>query len=767
MASGSFQVGTSNGYIVGTLNWSSSSDINSNSSNVYYELRFSRTNSGYTTTGSGDFYVTINGTQHHASKSFTITQNSNTFIMSGTINVPHNSDGTKQVVMRVDGNTNVFDVYLSSSSPWLDTIPRASTVSSNVSWTAGVDNLPITINRKSTDFHHSIEIFVQHTYDSNWTRIGQRDNINGSTTWQFTTAENTAIYNTISAYENRPVIVRVWTYNSAGTQIGGYQDKVGTVYAVSTSTMSYSPSSTFNLGDNITGTIAKYNSNFTYDAVVTFGSFTKSWSDVGKNPILSFTSAEKQTMFAQVPNANSKTGTVEIRTFYNGVRTEDGIPTSNKTTFTLVVSNSSPSFGSGFTYKDTNATTAGITEDDQYIIQNKSTLQVTIPVAAKATAVDGASMIRYEATINGKTVTANWSNSADVIINLGTVSIGTNTTLTVKAVDSRGSATVASKTVNIVAYAPPIVTTSSTRLNNFESETTIALNGSVSSLTVNGVNKNAVLSAKYQYREAGGTYTALTSFTYNGFPNYSATSVELTLDNTKAWDTLVVVTDKLGSTTVTKTVSAGKPMIFIDIEKESVGINRFPTESRTFEMETHIVAYAGKNLRLKGSTTGSASNTGDILFEDSEGTELGRIWRDAASKLYTRFGSEDKSREIVTIDASGSNSNGRYIRYSDGTQICWHSQSFSSTSGMWSPSVSYPFGYYQYLITSWTFPATFVSAPAVSVSGDITGAMMESHNAYSASTTGCSVESGTLNPGGTDTSGPALSRTLIAIGRWK
>lgn len=859
--SGSFKVSTSNQYVEGELQWNATQNVNGNYSTVNFSLYFYRKN-GYDTWGTGSWDVWIAGAHKPSgSKSFHFPKSQAwVLVHSGSVDVSHSADGSRQINIEVDGWTDVHDVYYTISSPWLETIPRASTLSSGISFTAGVENVPIVIDRKSTTFTHKVEMFVQHTYDSNWDFIGSRSGIADSTTFVPTQAEITQIYRTNNGYEVRPCLIRVRTYDSSGTQIGDYKDKIGSVYSIGTGTMSFSATS-FNIGSNITGTTNRYFSNFTYDTILTFGSFTKTWTNVGQNPSLGFTAGEIQSLYAQVPIKTSDTATIEMRTYYNGVRTEDGAPQSNKTTTTLKVANSNPTFGTAFTYKDSNTTITAKTLNDQYIVQGKSTLLITIPVAARALAVNGATMVRYEATVNGVTKTANWSNTADVTINMGTVNVASNTTLSLKAVDSRENSTTKTKTVNIVPYNNPVVSATAVRLNNFEAETTITLSGSVAPLNVNGTNRNSVVSAKYKYRASGGSYNTLTSFTVTGFPNYSATNVVLTLSNTQAWDISIEVTDNLGTvTTVVKTVSAGQPIMFIDSVKDSVGVGKFPVGTKTFETDNTVIIDKGGDgaelLRFdterawaffqSGTTTQAAltlksltnsksfkivnSNAEDVIsFFAETGNNIvnvnGRLTAGAKagfiadgqpstsdtstgairitgynnllqigtgntnndrnaflqsrhldSAYATSYGTLQlnplggdvtiNGKHAVAVEDSGSNSNGSYVRYSDGTQICWLYHLKACNTFTWSTIPLAGSTYYYTGSNTWTFPASFISSPVVHLHGDIPVATVELHNIYNSTTTQATYEHGSYANDCRANVGNIV-RSFMAHGRWK
>lgn len=155
MASGSFGVSTSNGYVVGTCYWDSSTNVNNNTSNVHMHLHFSRTNSGYTTYGSGSFWIQADGQRWDNSTSFSITENSETLVVEANFTIGHDSDGSRSINLQAGGSSNVFSVNTGSSDVSLDNIPRASSISSIIGDTFGS---PITVNisRASDSFTHDI-----------------------------------------------------------------------------------------------------------------------------------------------------------------------------------------------------------------------------------------------------------------------------------------------------------------------------------------------------------------------------------------------------------------------------------------------------------------------------------------------------------------------------------------------------------------------------------------------------------------------------------
>lgn len=164
MASGNFAVASSNKYVSCTCWWSSTPDTNGNYSTVNFELRASRTNSGYTTYGTGSGSVTINGTavSFSITSSQKITQNSNTLLGSGSVVVYHNDDGSKNVTISAYASIPGASLTLGTTSATvaLDTIARASVPTLNASTftitKANSNFMRIYTNWKSSSFTHHI-----------------------------------------------------------------------------------------------------------------------------------------------------------------------------------------------------------------------------------------------------------------------------------------------------------------------------------------------------------------------------------------------------------------------------------------------------------------------------------------------------------------------------------------------------------------------------------------------------------------------------------
>ena len=97
----------------------------------------------------------------------------------------------------------------------------------------------------------------------------------------------------------------------------------------------------------------------------------------------------------------------------------------------------------------------------------------------------------------------------------------------------------------------------------------------------------------------------------------------------------------------------------------------------------------------------------------------------------------------VSVVETGSNANGTYLKYSDGTMECWHQGFGNSNYYTWWEAVRAG-GTYYYVVDNWVFPAPFREGEFVKLfaSGDIGGAAPETHTAFNVDHTKCQVENG-------------------------
>ena len=138
-------------------------------------------------------------------------------------------------------------------------------------------------------------------------------------------------------------------------------------------------------------------------------------------------------------------------------------------------------------------------------------------------------------------------------------------------------------------------------------------------------------------------------------------------------------------------------------------------------------------------------------------------WTGAATAvMQTIVGTVSQTSSVPTgaIIESGSNANGVYVRFADGTQLC---QGTATLTTILTSNI---------LGGTWTFPAAFISAPAVihllnqGVIADAHPSIWDRFNAAAGgTTTGTSCGVRTLSAG-TWVSGDTMTTNAFALGRW-
>lgn len=284
-------------------------------------------------------------------------------------------------------------------------------------------------------------------------------------------------------------------------------------------------------------------------------------SKTGSSYTFNLTEAERNTLRSACPNSKTLSVIFYIRTVIGGNTYHSTI------TKTMTIVNGNPTFtASNLSYKDNNSTTTAVTGNNQHIVQSLSDLLVTI---TSATAKKYASISSYTATVGSTSRSITSAGNID----FGNINSGGNLTLTVVATDSRGFTTTASKTITILAWTLPTAIITLSRKNNYENETYLTVDGTYSS-----VNNKNTMTITYQYKKT-------TESNYSSAVNISD-NVKTTISKDKdyAWDFRIIVKDKFGTTTYNTILPKGKFILFLDTKKLSVGVNCFPTNTESLEV---------------------------------------------------------------------------------------------------------------------------------------------------------------------------------------
>lgn len=324
-----------------------------------------------------------------------------------------------------------------------------------------------------------------------------------------------------------------------------------------------------NITDNFKVNYTEYASAFTNNLQISLsgGSVLQTITDYQNGANFTLNNAVKNAIYSATASSKSTVVSFKLATYSGSTL----IGTSSAYNVTVTVNNSNPTLGS-VSYIDNNSSTVAITQNNQYIIRNNSSLRVT---ASNLTAYNGASLSTLVVTFAGITRTVNLSGTTDSseVVDFGTINLSSNGTLTATLTDSRGYTATKTITVLIYDWIAPTAVISCAREDNYYSDTRLLVNATYSSVGGN----NSITIKAYTKLSTAGSYGSPIDVT-NGTP------LTLNLDNTQSWNVKVVVSDLLGSTTYILFVDRGQPIIYFDRIKSSVGINCFPNNDDSLEV---------------------------------------------------------------------------------------------------------------------------------------------------------------------------------------
>lgn len=548
----------------------------------------------YTT---GPTTVTINGTQVYykartawSTSRFPAAKGST----SGTITVAHDSNGSKSISVGFSTAIYISTVTEHGGTMALSNIDRAApSVSVNVS--------SITAN--------SIKITVSSSATANkwWYSL------NGGSSWvEFNSSSGASKKITVAGLSPNTSYTVQARARKSYNGVDGYSGKT-TVKTLGGSVLSSVSTLT---ADNVTAKITLsatvYDTSYKHKLVLKDGgttvlTLTELSLSNGSNTI-TLTAAQRSSILADMAAKKSFTGTFKLSTFSGS--SQIGSASTKTATVQTTAANSAPTF-SGFTYKDTNTTAAGVTGNNQILIQSVSTLQVT---ASAATAKNGAVISSYSVSAGGST-----ASSTTATLNVGKIYASGTVPIIVTAIDSRGYTSSATVNIKVIAYESIDITTAiMRRANEVEDATQVTLEGDITPVKVNNVNKNTLRKLCYQYKRTDASaYSSLadiTSFATFSDSGFTFTSDEwLSLDANYSWYVRFYVYDNLTGDTVTITVSQGTPLI--SFRRKKVGINkREPTQA--LDVDGNIAANGVIVLGYVGHVEGDFNNykNGGIFF---------------------------------------------------------------------------------------------------------------------------------------------------------
>ena len=316
-------------------------------------------------------------------------------------------------------------------------------------------------------------------------------------------------------------------------------------------------------------------------------------------------------LYASIPN--DKNAKYSVKVVYGTLtRTKQG------GTYSVDDSKCKPIF-TDFSYADT-STVANNTGNNQVLVKNLSTLSVTIAESQKMVARNGAKPDKYVISIDTMSETVPYAETGNVSKSIGSIAKRGKLRLTVRAFDTRGIHAEIHKDIMIYDYEKPVINVDVKRLNNFEAQTTLKVNGSFSRVTMdNGTDANTVCEACYKYREVGGAWSAsipFETFITNYNPetaDYSCKDVVLTLDNGKAFEFVIITSDAMSFNTVPANVDVGQAIFFVSTNKKTCYVNG-----------KEVVTYEDGNINV-ATDKGYSVNGKNILINNGSGTVLSAV----------------------------------------------------------------------------------------------------------------------------------------------
>ena len=489
---------------------------------------------------------------------------------------------------------------------------------------------------------------------------------------------------------------------------------LSTIPRASTPTLS---ASTVNYGVAVTINTNRLSTDFTHNM---WASFSGEPVVIGNSYTTSATWTVPLTMMNKIPNATSSFCTIYVDT-YSGATF---IGTKTVTLNTTVPSNIVPTIST----KTHTEAVAGLFANIGGYVQSLSKIRATLG----GTGSYGSTITGYEITIDGKTYGGS-DVTSDVIASSG------SSTITYKITDSRGRTATGTNAITILAYAQPNLTSFSVA-RKVGATTTLQVNrnGTFSHLTAKNTGTMVVYTKLKTATDWGVAKSTVTSTT-----GTISGTIELTgHSDTLSYDVKVVFYDEFTSANPsTATLPISTVVVPMSWSKTGIGAGKVWERGA---LDVGGDGYVSGNLTVTG--------TGGNVYTTSKKPTLSELGAASSSHTHTLA---SLGAEAVTV--TGYSSNGEYIKFADGTMICYNRLVYNSLGvnvawGSWyiSPSISY------------SFPATFYDNPIVSVNLETVSGDIATWAHQSTTTTSFN---------GRFARGPAATFNSIiswmAIGRWK
>ena len=474
--------------------------------------------------------------------------------------------------------------------------------------------------------------------------------------------------------------------------------------------------------NSISISLSKKYSGYTHYIKLEHGNtFIGEWNNQSNPTSLELNTTHVDRMFKALPNSTSGTFKLTVTT-KNG---SSNIGSTSKNITANLHSNSGPYF----TSNTIGIAGSGTDKSWGVYIQSISKASVTSSASAGLGATLRSISISQGSSVVGSSTGAKVSATSPAITASGSVAFKYTVT------DSRGNKTEETKTISVLPYVTPSVNTFSAQ-RNATTSTTANISYNVSYSPVNGKNKLTIVS-KYTGTATGTpvnkTFTGTGTARATDSSSYSVTN----LNKFGNFDFSITITDSLGnkSSNIYSMTSSALPLT-LDKNNQGIGVGKDYTkgaldvggdayiDGKLYVNNKEVQSTAGSNSTGNFNTVNNVANGVTFQHMSASATNNPGAWgflfdmmggtthnaqiyleRDGKQRLFTRARTNGtwKSWKRILDDGEdaitrGSNSNGEWVRFPDGTQIAWKENQRIDT---------YVNG--RVLTGVWTLPATFTS----------------------------------------------------------
>lgn len=519
------------------------------------------------------------------------------------------------------------------------------------------------------------------------------------------------------------------SFNPAITYQGSYRGNQSVSGTASLTAIPRASSITsFSIGSNLqVGTsntvslsLSRANSGFRHDIQLRDGSTViASWNGESLPTSLTISSSQVNTLLSRMSSTTTRRLTLRVQTKSGSTNIGNAVTSTATAT---VNSNVRP------TATGLSISVDGTRRDNSRgkYVQNYSRASVKF----NENAVGGASIvsrsitIRHNGTKGNVTVINATSGVSNVLTQSGTYEVIATVT------DSRGRTNTQTRsTFTVTAYNQPSITEfEAVRDSSAPTKVLITRRGAFSPM---GSGDNTV-TIQVQRRLGSGSWSNVVSNTTTTSSTFG-TTIESTSNNvTRSYEFRMILTDQFGGRAEAMTMVPSQRVV-LDIHKnEGVGIGKIH-EQGVLDVNGDIFADGTLQI-VPRPDGGNKSNPIQIYSTDRNGHGYIEYWgSDGVRKGHVGFGTTNNNVFTVanennshvniigndlrindTIVAQrGNNSNGQWVRFYDGTQICWNGN-FSQMNNL--TNTEGPL--YRSPSVTWDFPMPFSSHVVVSVDSE-------------------------------------------------